>query len=278
MVKNEFSVSMCVYGGDKPEWFKTAVDSVINQTVKPTEIVLVVDGPIPEELDDIVKEYEKMEMFKVIRFEENKGHGEARRESLSNCTNELIAIMDADDICAPNRFELQLKAFDENPEIDIVGGIITEFIGEPTNITGKREVFFDDEEIKEDLKKRCPMNQMTVMFKKSSVEEVGGYIDWYCNEDYYLWIRMTLSGKKFKNLPNVLVNVRTSEDMYQRRGGLKYFKSERKLQKFMKKNKIIGFGRYFINVIKRFIVQVLLPNSIRGWVFKKFARKRATNE
>lgn len=273
----KFSVSMCVYGGDRADWFKTAVDSILNQTVKPDEVVLVVDGPVPEELDLVICEYEKSDIFNVIRFEENQGHGNARRAGLEACTNELVAIMDADDISDPSRFEKQLAQFANDAELDIVGGNITEFVGEPENVVGQRIVPSDDSEIKTYMKKRCPMNLVTVMFKKSSVNEVGGFIDWYCEEDYYLWVRMALNNMKFGNVQDVLVNVRVGKEMYQRRGGWKYFKSERKLQKYMRKNKIIGFGTYFMNVSKRFIVQVLMPNKLRGWIFKKFARSNVEN-
>ena len=118
------------------------------------------------------------------------------------------------------------------------------------------------------------MNQMTVMFKKASVENVGGYIDWYCDEDYYLWLRMALADMKFFNISDTLVNVRVGEDMYRRRGGKRYFQSEARLQKFMLEKKIINRSTYASNVTKRFIVQVLLPNKLRGVVFKKFARKK----
>ena len=70
-----FSVAMCVYGKDNPEWFETAVNSVLNQTVKPSEIVLVVDGPVPDELNTIISKFENRNIFKIIRFSENKGHG-----------------------------------------------------------------------------------------------------------------------------------------------------------------------------------------------------------
>ena len=273
MVDLNFSVAMCVYGKDDPEWFKTAVDSIIEQTIKPNEIVLVVDGPVPDGLDVVIKEYEKLNFFKVIRFEINQGHGNARRAGLENCSNDLVAIMDADDISAPNRFEQQLAMFKTDKELAIVGGNITEFIGDPQNTIGQRVVFMGDAEIKNDLKVRCPMNLVTVMFKKSCVQEVGGFIDWFCEEDYYLWIRMALGNMKFFNVQENLVNVRVGKEMYQRRGGVKYFNSEAKLQGFMLRNKIISLPRYMINVNKRLIVQVLLPNKLRGWVFKKFARK-----
>lgn len=273
MPDTKFSVSMCVYGKDNPEWFETAVNSILNQTRKPDEVVLVVDGPVPQDLDTVISSFEQNSIFKVIRMPENKGHGEARRVGLNNCSNELVALMDADDISAEDRFEKQLALFESDPELTIVGGNITEFIGTPDNIVEARIVKSDDASIKEDMKKRCPMNQVTVMFKKSRVDSVGGYIDWYCEEDTYLWLRLFLDGAKFANLPDYLVNVRIGKEMYQRRGGTKYFVSEAKLQKYMLDNKVIGVDRFLVNVGERLIVQVLLPNKVRSWVFKKFARK-----
>ncbi len=267
-----FSVSMCVYGGDNDEWFEQAVGSVLNQTVKPNEIVLVVDGPVPEEINQIIQRYEANSLFHVIRFTENKGHGEARRVGLSNCKNELVAIMDADDICVKDRFEKQLTIFKNHPDADVVGGQITEFIGNERNIVGRRVVPQSDVEIKKYLKTRCPMNLVTVMFKKSSVEKVGGFIDWYCEEDYYLWVRMALAGMRFANINETLVNVRVGKDMYNRRGGIKYFQSEARLQRYMLDNKVISYTTYLRNISKRLIVQVLMPNQLRGWVFRKFAR------
>lgn len=270
----EFSVVLCVYGKDNCEWFDTAVHSVLNQTVKPSEIVLVVDGPVPTELDEVINKYQQFEGFKVIRLKENSGHGEARRIGLENCSYNLIAIMDADDICLPDRFERQIKTFSDNEEVDIVGGDISEFINETNNVVGRRCVPCEDKEIKRYLKKRCPFNQMSVMFKKDAYLKAGGYMDWFCNEDYYLWIRMFLNGVKFANTGTVLVNVRVGEEMYKRRGGWKYFKSEAKLQKFMLKNNVINFFTYTLNILKRFILQVLMPARLRSWAFKHFAREK----
>lgn len=274
----KFSVSMCVYGGDNSEWFQTAVESILNQSLKPDEVVLVVDGPIPDELNEIVKIYERNPIFNVIRLEKNQGHGNARRMGLDNCKNELVAIMDADDISKSDRFEKQIEEFKKNQSLDIVGGNITEFIDDEKNIVAERIVPADDAEIKAYMKKRCPMNLVSVMFKKTSVERVGGFIDWYCEEDYYLWLRMALAEMRFANVSDILVNVRVGKDMYKRRGGWKYYKSEAKLQKYMLKHKIINFPTYLSNKTKRFIVQVLMPNNLRGWVFKKFARGKVNEE
>lgn len=273
MEQAKFSVSMCVYGKDNAVHFKTAVDSILNQTVPPNEVVLVVDGPVPPELDDIIKKYEGDPIFNVIRFEENQGHGNARRRSVQECKNDLIALMDADDISTNDRFEKQLQLINES-SADIVGGAIAEFIDDTTNIVGYRRVPQNHNDIIEYTKKRCPFNQMTVMFKKEMYLKAGGYIDWYCDEDYYLWLRMLQNGAVFANTDDILVNARVGEDMYQRRGGWKYFKSESKLQQYMYKNKIIGFITYSVNVLKRLIVQVLMPNKLRGWVFQKIARDK----
>lgn len=263
---------MCVYGGDNPSYFEAAVRSVLDQTIQPTEIVLVVDGPVSSELDSIIKTFENMAIFNVIRLKKNQGHGNARRIGLDACKYDLVALMDADDISVPNRFEKQIKVFESNKTVSVVGGIIHEFTDNVDNVVGKRIVPESDADIKQYMKKRCPMNQVTVMFNKKDIDMVGGYIDWYCEEDYYLWLRLHLAGKLFYNIQENLVNVRVGNEMYKRRGGWKYFKSEVKLQLFMKKKGVIGNMTFFVNIVKRLVVQVLLPNKIRGLVFKKFAR------
>ena len=276
-MNQKFSVSMCVYGGDDPAFFDDAVGSIVNQTVQPSEIVLTVDGPIPQTIEAVIEKYrtlltESAIRFQVVYLEKNMGHGEARRICFEHCSCDLIALMDADDLSVPDRFEKQLAVFAQNPSLSIVGGNIWEFIGTPDNCVGKRIVPEKDSDIKTYMKKRCPMNQVTVMFRKADVEAVGGYMDWFCEEDYYLWLRLALAGKQFANVPENLVHVRVGEEMYQRRGGWKYFKSEAKLQGFMLKKNIIGLPRYSINVAQRLVLQVLMPNKLRGWIFQKFAR------
>lgn len=271
----KFSVSMSVYKLDNPDWLETAIESILNSTVKPDEIVLVVDGPVGGELDVLISKYEENPIFKVIRLEENQGLGNALRIAIENCSNELIARMDSDDINLPNRFEEQLKYFEENENLDVLSGDITEFIDTEDNIVGRRCVPKTNEEIKEYMKTRCALNHVATMYKKSAVLQAGNYMDWFCNEDYYLWVRMLENGCTFGNTGTDLVNVRVGNEMYNRRGGMAYFKSEANLQKYMLDKKIINFKTYLINVLKRLIVQVLLPNKLRGWVFKKFAREEA---
>lgn len=271
----KYSVLMSLYIKEKPEYLRAAIESMVTQSVMPDEIVIVKDGPITEELQQVLDDYctNYPSLFNIVGYENNRGLGLALNYGLEHCKNELVARMDTDDISRPTRCEQQIILFRDNPQLDVVGGDIAEFISLPSNIKAYRKVPITNDAILENMKTRCAMNHVSVMFKKSSVIAVGGYMDWFWNEDYYLWIRMWMNGFTFTNTGSVLVDVRTGSDMYARRGGIKYFNSEKKLQDLMLKNKLISFNTYLLNVIKRFIVQLLLPNSIRGWVFRKFARR-----
>ena len=150
---------------------------------------------------------------------------------------------------------------------------MTEFIDSPDNIVGLREVPLSNDEIYQFMKSRCALNHVTVMFRKESVLKVGNYQDWFWNEDYYLWVRMMMNHCAFANIPDVAVNVRSGADQYARRGGKKYFDSEIGIKKLMLEKGMITRKEYVINYVERFIIQLLLPNSVRGWVFRTFARK-----
>lgn len=275
MSELKFSVAMSVYKNDNAIHFARALESITSlQTKRPDEIVLVVDGPVSDELDGVIEKYKaKYDFMNVTRLPQNVGLGKALRIAVETAENELIARMDSDDVAVPYRFEEQLKVFENNPGIDIVGGDISEFVDVEDNVVAYRKVPKNHSEIKEYLKVRCPFNHMTVMYKKSAVMKAGGYLDLFWNEDYYLWIRMFEQNCKTANTGTVLVNVRTGKDMYKRRGGIRYYRSEKFLQDYMLKRKMIGFLTYISNLTKRLIVQVLIPASIRGWVFRNFARK-----
>lgn len=277
MSNNTFSVLMSVYRNDKPEFVRMAVDSVTkHQTLKPNEIIIVVDGPISTELANLISDYEKSKeyYYKVIWLPENKGLGNALGIGLANASNEIVARMDSDDISVPDRFEKQIDFMNLHSDCDVVGGQITEFITFETNIVGKRLVPCNPAKIRLLLKNRCPLNHMSVMMLRSRVLAVGNYMDWHFNEDYYLWIRMAKAGYKFANLSDTLVNVRVGKEMYARRGGWKYFKSEKGLQDYMYKHKMISLPRYCINVVGRFAIQVIMPNKLRGIVFRTLFREQ----
>ena len=275
MEEKKISVLMSVYKNDIAQNVKTAVESIINQTFRPSQVVIVVDGPVPDEttktLEELKELYSEVEIYPL---EQNVGLGNALKEGMTHCGNEIVARMDSDDIAVEDRFEKQIKKFEEDSELSIVGSNIAEFIGDKDNVVSIRSVPEKHEDICKYLKKRCPFNHMTVMFKKSEVEKAGGYLHWFYNEDSYLWARMYLAGCKFANIPENLVYARINEATFQRRGGYKYYKSERDLFKFMYKNKIIGWGEYQKAKAIRFVIQVLMPNSVRKYVFLKMMRKK----
>lgn len=270
-----FSVAMSVYRNDQPVFVKRALESVWHtQTVRPSQIVMVLDGPVGDGINAVIRDFQSQcPVLKCIRLQENKGLGNALRVATEEADYDIVARMDSDDISVPTRFAQQLQFFAENEDLDIVGGDISEFVGEEENVVAYRRVPQTDKEIKRYMKKRCPLNHVTVMFKRSAVLSAGGYQDLFCNEDYYLWIRMAQNGAVMSNTGTVLVNVRTGKDMYSRRGGKRYFQSELFLQNYMLKHKMIHFADYLDNVGKRWIVQCLLPNKLRGLVFRTLARK-----
>ena len=275
-IKNiPFSVCMSVYKNDSASFLQQTIDSIITkQTARPTEVVLVKDGPLTVELDTQIDALCHVHPeIRVIALEKNQGLGIALRTAVEAAQYELIARMDSDDIALPDRFEKQLAFMATHPEADIVGGQIEEFITSPDAIVGKRIVPCQNEDIYTYMKRRCAMNHVTVMFRKQSILKAGNYLDWHYNEDYYLWVRMMLQHMHFANIEDTLVYVRVGEQMYKRRGGYTYYKSEKGIQRYMLEHHLINLMQYINNVSIRFVVQVLLPNQIRGKLFQLFFRK-----
>lgn len=272
----EFAVVMSVYRNDRPEFVVRAIESVTSyQTRKPDEVVIVIDGPVSDDIDCAIKSCieQQPSLFKIVRFDTNRGLGHALRAGVERAGCPIIARMDSDDVSSPDRFEKQIGYLETHPDCDIVGGQISEFIEREENIIAHRQVPVSHDEIFSLLRSRCPFNHQSVAMLRSSVLNAGNYMDWHFNEDYYLWIRMAQQGCRFANLPDTLVNVRVGAEMYARRGGWKYFRSEERLQRYMLCHGMISFPRYLYNTIGRFVVQVVMPNKLRGWVFRKFFRK-----
>ncbi|MBD5435116.1 MAG: glycosyltransferase [Treponema sp.] len=269
-----FSATISCYKNDSPKDFETAFLSIYNQTVRPDEIIITVDGPIPSELEQVVSRFEREFQAVILRSAQNNGQGMAHALAVSHAKYDYIAIMDADDISVPDRFEKQLAVIAEHPEIDVIGGQIDEFIGSPENVVGIRSVPLEDHMVKRYLRRRCPFNHVTILMNSHMVKEAGNYQDWHYNEDYFLYCRMLEKGAVFCNLPDILVHVRVGEEMYRRRGGWKYFKSEARLQGWMLRHKIISLPQYCVNVLLRLCVQVVMPNRLRGFVFQKLFRDK----
>ena len=268
----KFSVLMSVYYKEDPKYLKEAIESILNQTVMPSEIVIIKDGKLGDNLNNILDQFDKnyKSLFKFIEFEENQGLGIALRRGVEECSYEIIARMDTDDIAAKNRFERELAIMQEK-NLDMVGSNIVEFEGNIENIISKRNVPDTDENIKSYAKKRNPFNHMTVMYKKSAVLKAGNYKNFLWFEDYNLWIRMIMNGAKMYNIQENLVYARTGASMFERRGGVKYIKREYKMQKEMLKIKFISYKEFIFNILTRSAVRIM-PNRLRGFVYMKMLR------
>ena len=269
---------MCVYYKDSYSLFMSALHSVKNQTLKASQFILVVDGAYPDHYDlseDKLKEFLQITEVIIVKLSKNMGHGLARRIGMMHVSNALVAICDSDDINHKDRFKLSAEFLMSNVDVSIVGSQVEERSIEVPNGTPRiREVPCDHESIIDYMSLRCPLNQMTVMFRYQDIQEVGGYHDFYHNEDYYLWIRLANAGKRFANLPTPLVVASMDSSSYGRRAGIKYFMSEVKIQSLLLRYSLTSLPKYCVSISLRVIIQLLLPNKIRSYIFMNFLRRR----
>ncbi len=269
-----FSVLMSLYIKERPEYVKECFESLLRQTVKASEWLIVEDGPLTPELYSVLDEYETKfpGLIKRVPLEKNRGLGLALREGITHCTYELIARMDTDDISREDRFERQLEMFSAMPELDICGSHIKEFEGSPDNVISKRNVPIDESEIYRYQKRRDSFNHMTVMYKKSAVLKAGNYKDALKMEDSLLWVNMMLSGAKCANADDYLVYVRTGQAMIDRRGGYNYYKDYRSGRKKIYETGYISWWDYFSTLAVQFVV-AMMPRPLRRFVFLKMLRR-----
>lgn len=269
-----YSVLMSVYHKEKPEYLKQAIESIQAQTYPTDDFVLVCDGPLNSELDAVIttKQQEMNGVLKVYRLDKNEGLGNALNAGINHCKNELVARMDSDDVAYPDRCEKQIDVFNTHPEVSICSGIVEEFTTDPEVVDARRALPETNAKIMEFAKKRNPFNHPCVMYKKSAVEAAGSYKDFYLLEDYYLWLRMLMAGYQGYNIQEPLLHMRAGSDMYMRRAGWKYAKTQAKLFKFMKDSGFIGNGQYIKSCVIR-SGSALAPNWLRKFMFEKVLRK-----
>lgn len=265
----QYSVLMSVYYKEKPEYLRKAMESIWGQTKKTDDFVLVCDGPLNEDLNLVIKEMEgKHPELNVVRLKTNGGLGNALNVGIMQCKNELVARMDSDDISYTDRCEEQLLLFATDPDLEIVSGTVEEFMDRTDNVIGKRELPLTNEEIRIFSRKRNPFNHPSVMFKKSSVISAGGYNErFHLFEDYYLWIRMLMNDSKAANIEKPILYMRTSADLYKRRGGYTYAKNMICFHKWMRSQGWSTIGDYITGAVPHAIICVL-PNHIRHMVYK----------
>lgn len=265
----KFSVLMSLYVKEQPNYLTECLESLCRQTVQPDEIVMVFDGKISDELEQVMQDFAEKLPLVIVRLPENRGLGKALNEGLLHCKNEWVFRMDTDDICVPERFEKQVDFIAKNPDVVILGGQIAEFGRDIEDIVSYRRVPTTHHEIVAFTRKRCPFNHMTVAYRKSEVLACGGYED--LQEDYYLWIKLVGGAKQAANLSDVLVYARVGNGMVGRRRGWAQAKAEWRLFKLKQRvglqNPFSGLVIFSMRVLPR-----LLPVSLLQHFYKLLRR------
>ena len=267
---------MSVYEKENPIYFNECIYSVLSQTVLPDELIIVKDGPLTDDLEQIIQGVVFPNSFHVISLPANVTQGPARAEGIKLAKHDWIAIMDSDDICAPDRFEKQLRMIESDERLSLIGGQISEFRDDPKNASASRSVPCDHASIVNFVKYRNPFNCMTVMMKRELVLRAGNFQYFPFFEDYDLWVRMIKAGAVCANHPDVLVKVRVGAGMYARRRGMSYIRFELRLQRTLKELGIINAAEYIRNIAAR-IPMRLLPEKALVYFYNKFLRKIKKN-
>ena len=268
-----FSVLISVYNNDKPEWLSEALRSIYHyQTLKPSEIVIVIDGPINEKLYAVIEKFSnEIGIVKRIALRRNMGLFFALNEGLKHCSNEIVARMDADDISLPYRFEVQIKKMLENPRIAVLGSYIEEYDEKMENIIGIRKVPVTYFDVIRFSKKRSPVNHVTAVLRKSIVLSVGGYPPIKNFEDYALWCNIIKNGYIICNIPEILVKVRGGVSLLKRRSGLEYLRKEIKLIKYLKEIEFYTYKDILLYSFPRLMTR-LLPEKAIQFIYTNFLR------
>lgn len=269
----EFSVLMSLYARETASSLACAFGSLAKQTLSPTEVILVIDGPIGKELELVVQRYLTVLPLKVIRLPKNVGLATALNAGLKHCSHDLVARFDTDDWCSPERFNAQCGWMDGHADVDVLGTWIAEFEIDPKVTSGLRKVPLTHAQIVRFAHARNPMNHMSVMYRKAAVNSVGAYQELDLMEDYWLWVRMINHGSKFANLAQVFVHARAGAGLLERRGGMRYVKSEIKAQRLFLAVGFISLPRAVFNLILR-VLPRLVPGPVRGLLYRVALRSR----
>lgn len=272
----QYTGLMSVYKSEKANLLKNALDSILSQTQKPSEFVLIKDGPLTPELDDCITGFNKEAELeninvKILENERNLGLGRSLQRGVKNCSFDWIARFDSDDVNSRTRMEQCIDYVEKNQQVKIIGGYIAEFSNSINEVNSMRKVPITDEEIKKRIKSRNPFNHMTVFFEKNAVLSVGNYQDVPYFEDYYLWFRLLGKGYKGANLPKTLVYAHVDDNFNKKRGGFQYLKKELYFQKLVFRKGYISLTCYLKNIMTRGMIRIV-PAKLLGLIYNFLRR------
>jgi glycosyltransferase involved in cell wall biosynthesis len=269
-----FSLLMSVFGGDDPGFLEAAYRSVVHdQTRPPDDVVLVQDGPVPEELGAMIATLiaTSPAPARLLVLDSNVGLGPALDQGMAACAHDIVARMDADDIAVPRRFEVQVPAVEAGA--DLVGSSLLEFGVSPEDIVGRRVPPLDPAEIVSYSRFHQPFNHPTIVYRRSAVQAVGGYRSLPLMEDYLLFAKMIQNGARVANIAEPLVLYRVGAGAYSRRGGVTLLKSEWALQRRLYGLGFTSKGQFIRNVAIRGAYR-LVPERVRKAAYRRWIARR----
>lgn len=268
-----FSVLMSIYHGGDAKSLDQSIKSLAEQTVLPTDFVLVEDGPLTPSLIKVIEKWQQNfpRPLRIFKLKHNHGLGVALSIGSRHIKSDWIARMDADDICRPQRFESQLNYIRQHPEVAVIGGQIKEFTKDPRALKRSRQVPTSNREILQFIKWRCPFNHPTVMINRQRLNEVGGYLPFGTWKDYYLWARFAVKGYAMANLDQTLVLMRVDKDLYHRRGKTNNLKYVMKLQKYMYQHGLMNRFELITGDILN-IDNIIIPVTLRRFLYQNLLR------
>ena len=267
----KYSVLMSVYSGEQAEFFYKSIKSILEQTVPTDDFVIVCDGELTDELDDVIAEFQsRYPCINVIRSEKC-GTGMCANKGLKACRHDLIVKMDSDDIAVKNRCELTMTMFARHPELDMVGGYLDEFDSDTGEHIAFKKTPVSNEEIHKYARRRNPFNNQTLCYRKSSALKIGGYSDIPRCEDYEFVVKMLMAGAIGRNIPKVLVNYRVNKGNLERRSNWVNTKAFIKVRFWMLRKRFSSAADFIIPCGVQ-LFMFLLPSALTGVIYKRFLR------
>ena len=270
MNKYKFSVILPVYKKVSIKEFESCFNSIIKQSLLPDELLIVIDGPIKDNIKNFIfKKHKKYKFIKLLKFSNNNGLGYVLNKAVKECKYNYIARCDADDISIKNRFQLQINFFKKNKKIDVLGTNVYEV--KNNKIYSKKVMNNFHEKIAKKIYLRNPINHSTVFFKKKTIMDAGNYEDVRFYEDYFLWFKVFKNKGKFHNLDKFLVKMKVDDNFFKRRSGIKYLEFYLIfLKKLKEKNFINSFYLIFLFSIRLFLI--LMPLYLLKKIYKNLLR------
>ena len=268
----DYSVLMSVYAGEKPEFFKQSVESMLNQTYPTSDFVLVCDGQLTKELEELVSYFEEnYECFHPVRLKEKLGTGPCANKGIEMCRNEYIVKMDSDDIAMPDRCEKSLYTMAKHGKIDMLGAYIEEFDSDSNEIVAVKKTPIKYEDICIYARRRNPFNNQTLVYKKTAAVNCGGYSQVKRCEDYDFVVKMLASGAFGVNLPEVLVRYRITRNNLKRRRNWANTKSFISVRWRIYKSGFSRLSDFIVPCMGQLLI-FILPNGLTGKFYKRFLR------